>query len=65
MPRHIFTKEDCSKGGRNATKEAKKEAGKKGFEVTCETHPFFARHWLQYCKGMKKANGTKPVRSAP
>lgn len=60
MPRHVFTREDCRKGGRSAPKDAKSKAGKKGFEVTCERHPFFARHWLRYCKGMKKANGTNP-----
>lgn len=60
MSRHILTQEERRKGGLNQPLTAKREAGKKGFEVTCERHPFFARHWLQYCKGMKRANGTKP-----
>lgn len=60
MMRHILTQEERQRGGRNAPREAKVKGGKKGFEKTCETHPFFARHWLRYCKGMKWANRTKP-----
>ena len=60
MPRHIFTQEQRQKGARNQPHDVRVEAGKKGFEVTCERHPYFARHWLKYCPGMRRANGTKP-----
>lgn len=60
MARHIFTQEERQKGAVNQPHNDRVRAAKKGFEVTCERHPFFARHWLKYCKGMKKANGTKP-----
>ena len=62
MPRYQFTREDVKKGNRNQPREAKVNAGKLGFERTMETHPFFARHWLKYCKGMKQAKvGVKPI----
>jgi hypothetical protein len=62
MARYQLTQADRAKGGRNAPREAKVKGGKKGFEVTCERHPFFARHWLKYCPGMKRANGTIPIK---
>lgn len=55
--KHKFTKEEQSKGGKNQPREVKSEAGKKGFETTCERYPYMARHWLPYAPGMKKANG--------
>lgn len=55
--RHTFTKEELSRGGKNQPRDAKVEAGKKGFETTCERYPFMARHYLKYAPGMKRYNG--------
>jgi hypothetical protein len=60
MPRHVFTQEERRRGAANQPHDARVQAAKKGFEVTCERHPYFARHWLKYCAGMRRANGTKP-----
>lgn len=57
MAKYQFTQEDRSKGGKMQPREAKVLAGQKGFERTCELHPYFARKWLkkiikaQYPKG--------------
>lgn len=50
-----FTSVTGSIASKKQTKEQKSQAGKKGFERTMETHPFFARNWLR-----KKIKATYP-----
>jgi hypothetical protein len=46
--RHVFTKEECRRGGKaRAQQESFVEACSKGFWTTMERHPFFARHYLK------------------
>lgn len=54
MARHVFTKEECSKGGKNQPREIKVIAGKRGFQTTMDRYPFMARHWLKYAPGMTR-----------
>lgn len=63
MPRHQLTREERSRGGKNQPREAKVLGGKRGFQTTMDYHPFFARHWLRYCPGMRREKqGVKPVK---
>jgi hypothetical protein len=48
MARHKFTREERSKGGKvRCAQESMKEARERGFEVTMDRHPFFARKHLK------------------
>lgn len=53
MPRHILTADERRRGGiTRAAQESMQDARSKGFERTCDTHPYFARKWLkQIIKG--------------
>lgn len=58
MPRHIFTKEEQSKGGKkSALHPNRKEICSKGFWSCVEKHPFFARKHLK--KIIKGKNNEK------
>ena len=52
MSRYQLTREDRSKGGKAQSREAKSEAGKRGFERTMERHPWMFSY-LKYAPGMK------------
>lgn len=45
--KHVFTKDECSRGGKNGTREDKQKAGRAGFERVSETHPYFVRKHLK------------------
>ena len=46
--RHVFTREERRRGGLARSQQPDfVEACRKGFEVTMETHPFFARKHLK------------------
>lgn len=48
MPKHVFTQQERSRGGRTRSKQPDfVDACRKGFETTFERHPFFARHHLK------------------
>ena len=53
--RHQFTKEERSRGGKvRAAQESMQEARSRGFWMTMERHPYFARHHLKHLiKGRK------------
>lgn len=55
MPRHIFTREECSKAGKSGSKENKSKAGRKGFWATMEKHPYMYNR-LRHAPGMKEAD---------
>ena len=63
MPRHQFTDEERRKGGKTrAAQPSMQEARSRGFEVTCERHPFFARHYLkQIIHGTYQGNLTRAI----
>ena len=48
MVRHTFTPEERSRGGKTrCQQDSMTEARQRGFEITMERHPFFARHHLK------------------
>jgi transposase len=62
MPRHVFTREECRRGGLTRSKQPNfREAGQKGFEATMRLHPFYARKWLK--KKIGHYNRARAVRS--
>lgn len=58
MAKYQFTREDRQRGARNQPREARVQAGKEGFRVTMERHPWmFAR--LKHAPGMRKADSER------
>jgi hypothetical protein len=46
--KHELTREERSRGGKSRKKHPNYiESCQKGFEVTMERHPYFARHYLK------------------
>jgi hypothetical protein len=52
MARYVLTSQDRSKGGKSQPRDAKVEAGKKGWETTMERHPWMFSY-LKHAPGMR------------